>query len=470
MKVDKKKGSLAIVLLYTLLFIPLMFLRYPDLRNEYKYLVIAQDMIDNGNYLIMRYFGELYPDKPPIFFWILIFFKKYFPGIAYNLTLVFACLIPAMFSNLVAFNLFSKFTTVKKSFMIAFSIALLPYLLGTGAVLRMDALMNLFIISALSIFYSLYFEKERLSRVKIYSIYILMGIGVLVKGGAAFAVPVIAMIFLLGMDRKMKFLGKIRFGTGILVVLLIVGTWLASLYLQPQGDDYIKLLLGQETLGRALKSKSHVRPFYYYIMKFPLIFLPMTPFFLLGLYEQIKNIKSFREWEPLSKLSFTWFLGPFIFFSLMSGKLEIYLMPIFAPAMVISFLYLFRFNEEKLEKWFKYSSAFFIVLYTTFFFGMPYYTDNYLAKPIVEKIKKLNPSKVTAFKFSDSKNLRDDGNIHESYDEIKELEDAQLPEDTLIVTRNKTKKILLETGRYETVFENRGMALLRKKSESKIAN
>ncbi|MGL4254002.1 MAG: ArnT family glycosyltransferase, partial [Fusobacteriaceae bacterium] len=79
---DSKKAYLYLGILYMILFIPLIFLRYPDLRNEFKYLIIAQDMIDSKNYLIMRYFGELYPDKPPIYFWILIFFKKYSGNLA----------------------------------------------------------------------------------------------------------------------------------------------------------------------------------------------------------------------------------------------------------------------------------------------------------------------------------------------------------------------------------------------------
>lgn len=463
MKIDKKKGSLIIMLTYTLLFIPLILLRYPDLRNEFKYLVIAKDMINNGNYLVMRYFGELYPDKPPIFFWILIFFKKHFPSMAYNLTLIFGCLLPAMLSNLVAFNLFSKFTTIRKSFMISYSLTLLPYLLGTAAVLRMDALMNLFIISSLAIFYSIYFEKDKPTNGKIFSIYILIGIGILVKGGAAFAVPVIAMALFLAMEGNLKFFKKIKFGTGVLVVLLIVGIWLGSLALQPQGMDYIKLLLGQETLGRALKSKAHTRPFYYYFVKFPLIFLPMTPFLLLGLYGQIKNIKNFKFWSPLDKISFTWFWGPFIFFSLLSGKLEIYLMPIFAPAMVISYLWLFKFDETKLEKWFKGFAIFFLALYTTFLFGLPYYTDNYLAKPLVEKTKELKPEKVVAYRFSDSTNLRDEvGNV-ETYSSKEALDGATLPENTVIFTRNKDKKQLLDGGTYQEILSNRGMALIKRK-------
>ena len=52
-KKSHKKQYIFIILIYLIIFIPLVFLRYPDARNELKYFVITEDMIKAKNYLIL---------------------------------------------------------------------------------------------------------------------------------------------------------------------------------------------------------------------------------------------------------------------------------------------------------------------------------------------------------------------------------------------------------------------------------
>lgn len=461
---DSKKAYLYLGILYMILFIPLIFLRYPDLRNEFKYLIIAQDMIDSKNYLIMRYFGELYPDKPPIYFWILIFLKKHFEHLTYPLTLLIGGILPTMFTSMITLRLFSKFLHIQKAFYLALSLALLPFSVGISTVLRMDALMNFCIIGALYIFYSIYFGVSQLNRIKIYSIYLLMGLGILVKGGAALAVPLISILFLLGMERDLGYLKKIKIISGLGIVIAIGGVWLLSLYFQPQGKEYINLLLGQETLGRALKSKTHVRPFYYYVYKLPLLILPFTAFFIWGFWRLIKKIKNFREWTPVEKISFTWFVAPFVFFSLMSGKLDIYLLPIFAPAIVISLLPIFE--NPKLEKVLRGILITLIGFYLVANARLPYYENNYGMKPLVKAVNKSEKEKVFAYRFGDSLNLRDEigQNLHPiiSKDELKNTE---IDDKSIVLIRNKYKNEFLETGKYIEIYGNKKFSLFRKEEK-----
>lgn len=461
---DSKRAYLYLGLLYMVLFIPLILFRYPDLRNEFKYLVIAQDMIESKNYLIMRYFGELYPDKPPIYFWLLIFFKKYFENWTYPLMLLTGGLLPAMFTSMISFKLFSKFFHVQKAFCIALSLALLPFSAGISTVLRMDHLMNLFIIGALYIFYSLYFGVSQPSKIKIYSIYLLIGTGILVKGGAALAVPLVAILFLLGMERNFGYLKKIKIIPGLGIVVAIVSLWLLSLYFQPQGKEYINLLLGQETLGRALKSKTHVRPFYYYAYKLPLLMLPFTPFFIWGFGRLVKKIGNFRDWTPVEKISFTWFLAPFIFFSLLSGKLDIYLLPILAPGVVISLLPLLDdFKMEKILRGILMTlMGFFLVANA----GLPYYEGNYGMKPLVKAVNNSEKEKVFAYRFGDSLNLRDEigQNLHPIISK-DELENTEIDNKSIVLIRNKYKSEFLKTGKYIEIYGNKKFSLYRKEEK-----
>ncbi|MGL5053570.1 MAG: hypothetical protein ACRC5W_08310, partial [Cetobacterium sp.] len=80
---------------YFSILVGIAFLRVPDLRNEFKYFVVTDEMINTKNFLILRYFNELYPDKPPIYFWILGIFRLISKENFYPLSLIFGGIIPA---------------------------------------------------------------------------------------------------------------------------------------------------------------------------------------------------------------------------------------------------------------------------------------------------------------------------------------------------------------------------------------
>ena len=46
-------------------------LRDPWPADEPRFALIAQDMLRSGDWLMPRVGGDLYPDKPPVFFWLL---------------------------------------------------------------------------------------------------------------------------------------------------------------------------------------------------------------------------------------------------------------------------------------------------------------------------------------------------------------------------------------------------------------
>ena len=45
--------------------------RMPWPADEPRFALIARDMVHTGDWLFPRVGGDLYPDKPPVFFWLL---------------------------------------------------------------------------------------------------------------------------------------------------------------------------------------------------------------------------------------------------------------------------------------------------------------------------------------------------------------------------------------------------------------
>ena len=49
-------------------------LRDPWPADEPRFALIARDMVASGNWLFPKVGGDLYPDKPPLFFWLISVF------------------------------------------------------------------------------------------------------------------------------------------------------------------------------------------------------------------------------------------------------------------------------------------------------------------------------------------------------------------------------------------------------------
>jgi 4-amino-4-deoxy-L-arabinose transferase-like glycosyltransferase len=118
------------------------------------------------------------------------------------------------------------------------------------------------------------------------------------------------------------------------------------------GREYAYELLIIQTFGRAVNSFAHQRPFYYYLETFSGTFLPWS-FFLYSSF--IYYLRSRKNAPKFIKFLVVWFVSAFILFSVISGKLDIYLLPIY-PAGALLTAYLFRQVREKK------ASSFYIVV------------------------------------------------------------------------------------------------------------
>src|SRR5690606_39545900 len=69
-------------------------LRDPWPADEPRFALIAKDMVESGDWLIPRVGGVLYPDKPPLFFWLVASFY------ALTNSLSVAVLLPSLLAGL----------------------------------------------------------------------------------------------------------------------------------------------------------------------------------------------------------------------------------------------------------------------------------------------------------------------------------------------------------------------------------
>ena len=341
------KNIFKILFIYLIIYIPIALKRFPDIRNEIKYYAITDNLIKSREFFILKYFSELYPDKPPLYFWLIRFFKENFANFNF-LSIFFGSIIPSFIIVILMYHLFAKLKSEKFGFLVAISLATTPFFMGISVFLRMDMLMNLFITISLYYFFSVYFNLIKNSWFNKGIIYISIFLGIFTKGIAGGMVPLSIILGFLILEKNLTFLKKINFLAGVGFIIFCTLAWFSLIYLHPEGKEYLSLMFKQETVGRIVKAKTHIKPFYYYLVRLSFLIFPYSLFWYCGIFYYLKNIKNYNRWNYLEKIGVIWSIVPLILFSLASGKLDIYMLPLFTGMILLSLNFFIKIKEKKI--------------------------------------------------------------------------------------------------------------------------
>ena len=331
-----KKHLLNIGLLVALA-IPLFFLtpstRELWLPDEPRYAEIAMEMADTGNWIIPHLHGELYTEKPPLYFWLLAGSAKFF-GNWQSLAMIFPVALSALGVIIVIYGFAALLFNRKVGFLSALMLMTSVLFLGVGQFVRMDMFLLLCFSISLFSFYRLYIRTTPYSDVYAFLFFLATALATLTKGPIGIGLPGLILLIFLIWTRNFSVLKKMRLFWGSLVYLAIVLAWFASAIHQ-EGWDYAYLIVIKQNLGRVYDSFSHARPWYFYLHTLPWITLPWFPFFVSAMIHAWRTPKASHE-QDASRFLWIWWSTTFVFFSLVSGKLEIYLLPLLPPTAILT--------------------------------------------------------------------------------------------------------------------------------------
>lgn len=470
MKLNYKKSIIKFTFIYLAIFIPLMFFRFPDIRNEIKYLAITRESLNN-NLFILNYLNNLYPDKPPFYFWILKTIDVYFPKYFFQLGILIGSIIPSYIISILSYNFILNFKKTYKfieplSFTITLALIASPLFIGGTSVLRMDMLMYLFIFSSIYLFFNMYYGFKIINYKNLIFMYAFIFLGLFTKGIVGFIDPIIIILSFLLLNRDLKFLKKIHFTKGVIFIFISIALWFFKVYTSHNGINYLNLLLGEETLGRIVKSKAHVRGIAYYLKHLPLVLIPYGIGVFFSIHHYIKNIRNFKNWKELEKIFFSMSLPLFILLSLASGKLLIYLLPVLYGFIGLTILYLIEFKDRHLNKILIniallnliipfiinkklnrdnsvhktlniISSTMLSLIFLVSINGN-FYSKRYTLKPIIKKIEDIPEENIYAYRFEDFQNAK--YIINKNIIPINNGTTLILPKESFIITKSNRKE------------------------------
>lgn len=301
--------------------------------DEPRYIRVAQEMVENGNWLVPHLNGALYTQKPPVFFWLLAISASAFGSwdrlvmIVPSICGAVGCLWVTMWFGALGGR---PRTGIRAAWILA---GCLPFLF-TAQLVRMDMLLAFTVTLALACLFRLLAVGATPSALVPVVLYGALAAGTLIKGPVAVALPALATAAWLAREGGWSRLRRLRLEWGVPLYAGCVLAWAVPAAMD-SGPAYVWHVLVEQSLGRVSGelSGSHPQSWYFYLTAFPWMALPWLPFFAASAFIRAPEEGLPAERQALS-LWWSWWGVTFVFFSLAAGKLEIYLLPLF-PAMAL---------------------------------------------------------------------------------------------------------------------------------------
>ena len=311
-----------------------------DLWNpdEPRYAQVAKEMVERGDWILMHVNGNVYVDKPPLFFWLIALSSFLWQGFT-SFSARFPSALLSTLTVLLTFFLGKKLYGSRTGFLSALILATSFEFAYLSTRANSDATLTFITTASILLFLQWYQHskmeggEERDKRsLSIYGFYIGMALATLAKGPIGFILPLLVSLVYLLFQKDWKAIKRMRLLTGMALFIVIVLSWYLPAVLKG-GQNFINETLFHHTIERFAKGSSHIRPIYYYFANFPVDFLPWFLFFPGAIVYGLSKRK-----EGISKdflFLLVWFIVIFLFFSVSKGKREIYLLPLYPAASLL---------------------------------------------------------------------------------------------------------------------------------------
>jgi 4-amino-4-deoxy-L-arabinose transferase-like glycosyltransferase len=287
--------------------------------DELRYLEVAREMEERSSWVLPLYNYQVYLDKGPLFFYLLAGARRLADD-PFR-----AALLPAqifsLLSLLAAFALFRLWGWSDRRIALALAMLLASiqfFLLARFC--RMDALLAFFVLAG---YLALFHRLERSSRWSPTLFGLCTAFGLLTKGPVVLLWMWLVPLGWAAWTRDRRVPAFLIHPANLAGAILPVLAWLLPAY-GALGPDLWKTIFVKQTTERLVSAKDHVQPWYYYLATLPLAVFPGTLYFLRGAFR--------RPEDRADRFLLVWVAAPLALFSLMSGKLVIYLLPLLPAA------------------------------------------------------------------------------------------------------------------------------------------
>jgi 4-amino-4-deoxy-L-arabinose transferase-like glycosyltransferase len=363
-------------------------------EDEPLYASCAREMMDRGDWVVPVFNGRMFPDKPPLMFWLMIagfelfgqneFAARFFSAVlgvgtallTYHLGRLLFNSRVGLWSGLIVassiiFTVSARAATVDSALAFVTTLAMLCFVwamrvqgsgvsgqgnseLGTqneeqGTIgNRFCVLRSAFCVHPSSLIPYLFFLL----------LYLCLGVAILAKGPIGFLLPMAVMGFylmivkvrcdnnsqlsnkwlaLLNIFRPMNFLKslwQLRPITGIIVMLAVALPWYIMVGMRTDGAWLEQFFAKFNWRPFTQPILGHSGPIWYYIPAILIGFFPWSAFLGPAAIDTVRRVRDRDPWRDSYLLLSCWFGVFFVFWSICSTKLPHYVLPAY-PALAL---------------------------------------------------------------------------------------------------------------------------------------
>ena len=304
-------------------------LRDPWPSDEPRFTLVAKQMIESGDWLFPHRGTELYSDKPPMLMWLEAAFYTVFRE--WRIAFLLPSLLAALGTLWCVYDLGRRLWTRKAGLYAAWALLFALQFTYQSKKAQIDPLVTFFITLAN---YGLLRHLLQGPNWKLWALgWFAAGLGTITKGVGGLALLMIlpaAVASLMHWPRVRLHARDWRFWIGPLAFVFAVALWLVPMVTAALSQDnpeyraYLNDILFRQTAGRYAKSWDHAQPVYYHLVVMATAWLP-TAFALIWALPAWRTRLRRRDARYLLPLA--WWLLIVVFFSIPSGKRDVYILP-----------------------------------------------------------------------------------------------------------------------------------------------
>ncbi len=314
----------------TAAFVLLFRLGARDFENKDTlwYVEIAWEMLRSGDWVVPRFNGVIFTEKPILFIWLVAGAAKLFGGLT-----PFVARLP---SALAATGCVALTASLGRRLFGARAGILAGFVLCTGYAFAWEARtcmvdMTFSFFTTLTLFFLYLGEREDGRRAGPFLLaYAAAGLAALTKGPLGLGFPAIVFLAYLAWARRLRLVRRMRLPWGVVIVAALQAAWYLP-YLVRIGPDgrafFWEMYVVKENLLRLTTGFDKPEPFWFYLPEIAGHFLPWSVFLLLV------------PWAPPPardrRFPAAWFLAVFAFLTLSSGKHSRYALPLYPAAALL---------------------------------------------------------------------------------------------------------------------------------------
>ncbi len=299
--------------------------------DELRYAEATRALIEGGHWIVLQLNGVPYPDKPPLWFWMLAGLERAF-GLGLPATLWLGSAV-SMGLFLAASDALARTLGLSRDVRGAAMLVLLSgvVILGLFHYIRMDMLFAALILLALAGFWRHYADHGP-GWVAVAGFFA-AGLAIITKGPLGLAIPLVPVVlFMVWTGEARRLFSRVTVW-GLVAAAVPVVVWLAAVVAVEGAGFLTERLIGEQVVARATDAFHHKEPWHYYLWMLPILALPWValvaaapgrafdPRGLAGLW-RVRHEAGAQAFLVLGSL------GIFVLLSSLSGKVAIYVLPL----------------------------------------------------------------------------------------------------------------------------------------------